>query len=57
MSITRYDIYSQYNQPREEITEIGDWVYYKDHISEVKALQEEIALLKAKLNFDWDGVK
>lgn len=57
MSIQRYDIYSQYNHPQEEISAFGDWVYYNDHISEVKALQEEITLLKSKLNFDWDSIK
>jgi hypothetical protein len=35
----------------------GYFVLYEDHISEVKALQEEIALLKSKLNFDWDSIK
>jgi hypothetical protein len=54
-SITRYDI-GPYSSGMDVI-EDGEWTLYDDHISEVKALQEEIALLKSKLNFDWNSIK
>ncbi len=60
MSIQRYDIwYNRIGQCLQADVEqlCGDWVLYEDHISEVKALQEEISLLKSKLNFDWDSIK
>lgn len=60
MSITRYDIwYDRMEECLQTDVEQGcvDWVHYNDHISEVKALQEEISLLKSKLNFDWDSIK
>lgn len=55
MSIPRYDI-GPYSSSMD-MFEDGEWILYDDHISEVKALQEEIALLKSKLNFDWDSIK
>ncbi len=59
-SITRYDIwYNRIGQCLQADVEqlCGDLVRYNEHISEVKTLQEEISLLKSKLNFDWDGIK
>lgn len=53
--VTRYTLRSAWGEMDE--AEYGEWCQYEDHISEVKALQEEIALLKSKLNFDWDSIK
>lgn len=57
-NITRYDIWhDSWDGLRTDIESDGKWCQYEDHISEVKTLQEEISLLKSKLNFDWDSIK
>lgn len=60
MSTQRYDLYTYPfvgGEPEITCCPFGEYVLYEDHISEVKALQEEITLLKSKLNFDWNSIK